>query len=331
MARTKKTVNENTNEKYTTNPNAIDENGIYMGEPDAKGNKSNAQIEYEKLRKKLESMDDEKRSEYLDAIKNRYVYDPNKYHMRIRIIFINELLAMSPGNKDIYATFIADHAIDAMTREDQINTLGAQEVVNKGRSVFDRDVNGNIVWPSYRWLGYFKATMGALGRDEETETTKVTSYKSKNDMNMSFTAEAYPINLPAGGVIGHCDRTIPGDEFKKRPTSIKSSETAPIGTVTTFTVQTNIKNAGKKGGPAVGYLDALRECLDTGVNYGTGEWRGSGKKGNFVWEELDEEGHVIGGNTLKVIGATTENPAFKEIFWAYIKSREVGAADTLTL
>jgi hypothetical protein len=41
--------------------------------------------------------------------------------------------------------------------------------------------------------------------------------------------------------------------------------------------------------------DLIREWLDYGELHGLGQWRNSGK-GSFVWEELDENGNVIGGN-----------------------------------
>lgn len=39
----------------------------------------------------------------------------------------------------------------------------------------------------------------------------------------------------------------------------------------------------------------MRECLDYGKLRGLGQWRNSGK-GRFVWDLLDENGRVIGGN-----------------------------------
>ena len=39
----------------------------------------------------------------------------------------------------------------------------------------------------------------------------------------------------------------------------------------------------------------MRECLDYGIRRGLAQWRNSGK-GRYVWEELDDDGNVIGGN-----------------------------------
>jgi hypothetical protein len=308
--------------KYTTPADEIDEaTGLYIGKPG-----SQARKEFERLMKLPEDV----RKRRIKACKDRYIYNPNKYHMNVRIILTKELLAMSPGTQNLYADFIAGHAIDAQTREDEVNTLGAQEVTTKGRSVFDI-INGKLVWPSRRWLGYFKAKTGADRKDDEAIVCDLSSYKGVFDENVSFTAEYFPVKLPlsAEGKTGICDRTMPGDGFK-RPTSIKSSQTAPAGTITSFTVQTNVKTVGKKGSE-MDFLDVLRECLDAGEFSGTGEWRGSGKKGTFIWEEVSDDGKVIGGNSEYYIGCNSDDPNFKDAFYDYVASIEVGEEDTLQL
>lgn len=318
MARPKKNAEAaaaESNAVYTTPKDEIcPETGLYMGKPG-----SRARTEYERIMK----MPRAKRDRYVKACKERYIYDPAKRHMNCQVIFICELLAASAGDKNIFANFIADHAIDAKTREDEVNAVGVREVVTKGRSIFDY-VNGQICWPSHRWLGYFKAKTGADRRDDETIVYDLSSYKGILDENTFFTAKNYPLIMPesANDKTGTCDRAMPGDGFK-RPTSIKSSETVPPGTVTSFVVQTNVKNVGKKG-EEKDYLDVLRECMDAGALSGTGEWRGSGKKGTFLWEELDDDGHVIGGTTLLYIGCTSEDPDFKDRFYEFLASRELG-------
>lgn len=322
MARTKKTAAvetaTTTSTSYTTPADRVDSDGIYIPV-------SNAGLkEYEKLQKA------KNRDALINGIKTRYIYDPDKEHMNVRVIFVKQVLAMSPGDKDLYANFIAQHAIDAAQREDEINTLGVKEVITKGRSVFDR-INGQIVWPSRRWLGFFKSRMKAQRQDTESDLCAMTSYTSKLDENISFGAEWYPVKIPKDGKITICDRTIPGDGFK-RETSIKSSEAAPAGTIMNFRVQTNIHNIGSKTkGVELTFLEAIRQCLDAGIKYGTGEWRGSGKQGTFVWEELDDDGKVIGGNTAEIIGCYSSDKNFKDKFWSYVDSHLIGEEDSLEL
>ena len=122
---------------------------------------------------------------------------------------------------------------------------------------------------------------------------------------------------------------MPGDGYK-RETAIKSSEGLPAGTVTGFTVQTNVLKTGKKGSEII-LMNVLRDCLDSGFKYGTGGWRGSGKKGQFLWEELDEDGNVIGGNMKTYIGLNSTDPGFKEAFYAFINAQDFDDSDDFCL
>lgn len=45
-------------------------------------------------------------------------------------------------------------------------------------------------------------------------------------------------------------------------------------------------------------MDMVRECLNYGRMRGIGQWRNSGK-GTYLWDELDDNGNVIGGNNKK--------------------------------
>lgn len=297
-----------------TSPDMIDKNGLFMGE------------DYEKIMSKKNA------DIMLKAIKNRYVYDPRKYTMRVRVYFTNELLAVAPGDPEMLASFNASKTMDAPTRDEEIQMMGAQAVTNKQREKFDRDIkNGNPLWGNWRWLGFFKARTKSLRSDEETLAATMTSYENVLNENVSFAGHFSKITIPKGKEIYVCDRPMPGDGFK-RETAIKSSEAAPAGTVTAFTVQTNVLKVGnKKKGVEFILMDELRDCLDSGAMFGTGGWRGSGKKGQFLWEELDSEGKVIGGNTKYYLGITSEDPNFKDVFYDYIRHMEVDDSDDFQL
>ena len=46
------------------------------------------------------------------------------------------------------------------------------------------------------------------------------------------------------------------------------------------------------------YVDIVCEWLDYGELRGMGQWRNSGK-GRFLWDELDSDGNMIGGNNRR--------------------------------
>ena len=70
--------------------------------------------------------------------------------------------------------------------------------------------------------------------------------------------------------------------------ALAASETVPAGTVLEFSVLVmNPKDA-----------ETVREWLDYGRLRGLFQWRNSGK-GAYLWDELDDNGNVIGGNNKK--------------------------------
>ena len=68
--------------------------------------------------------------------------------------------------------------------------------------------------------------------------------------------------------------------------ALANSETVPAGTVCEFTIIAMEESLMDK---------YVRDWLDFGRFNGIGQWRNA-SKGSFVWEELDKDGKVIGGN-----------------------------------
>lgn len=69
---------------------------------------------------------------------------------------------------------------------------------------------------------------------------------------------------------------------------IAKSETVPAGSTIEFEVECLDPKLE----------DMVRECLNYGRMRGIGQWRNSGK-GTYLWDELDANGNVIGGNNKK--------------------------------
>ena len=83
----------------------------------------------------------------------------------------------------------------------------------------------------------------------------------------------------------HCERILRANTPIGERTSIAKSESVPEGS----TIEFSFVFFDPK------LEDMMRECLDYGKFRGLGQWRNSGK-GRFVWDLLDENGRVIGGN-----------------------------------
>lgn len=293
-------------EACKTPKDMIDERGLFMGE------------NYTQIKKRKHG------EEELEALANLHVYDPVQEKMIVRVYFLGEFLGVTPGNPEMLSSHVANMTMNATTRDQEIEALGAQAVIDKGREHFDV-VNGQLQWKTHRWLAYIREQSQQNSYVKGTLASKCANLKNNVLNRISFTSDFCPIVLPEGAELSICDRPMPGDGYK-RETSIKSSESAPTGTVNCFVIQIkNILTSGNenkpKGEPLV--KEVVAEALDCGVlrGHGTGGWRGSGGYGTFLWEELDTNGVVIGGNTFKYLGTTSNEEDFKEKFYAFADSK----------
>ena len=213
----KELTREQLTEACMTPKDMIDENGIFMGE------------DYQSIIKKPNGL------KLIEGMKNRTKYDPNKESMWVRVYFTNTLLAVAPGNPEMKASHITKMSMDAMSRDQEIMLAGAQQVIDKERERFET-IDGRLVWSAHRWMAYLRDRANCIASVGDSKTSEASNLKANVLNRISFTRKFYPITLPAGGKLGHCDRSMPGDNYN-RATSIKSSEKAPIGTTTYFVIQ----------------------------------------------------------------------------------------------
>lgn len=215
--------------------------------------------------------------------------------IKVRVTFIEGVLGTASNNKEIYSEFIASKAPDAPSAEEEIAAVGVNEVVEKGTTVFPRMEDGTPFMYDYQIRGAFKDACGMLskltGRDEVTgkkkkavnESSKITAYKKVIDGLIFVQPRKIPIKFD--GDITICQRPLRAQTAQGERIALASSEEIPAGAQIEFTVLCL----------SADHVAAVKEWLDYGVLRGFGQWRNSGK-GKYVWEELDENGNVIGGN-----------------------------------
>lgn len=80
--------------------------------------------------------------------------------MHIRITLTEELLGTASNDPKIHEDFIASKAPDAPSREEEVEALGAEEVVQKGKTVFPRNSAGIPILWDYQVKGFLKDTVG---------------------------------------------------------------------------------------------------------------------------------------------------------------------------
>jgi hypothetical protein len=214
------------------------------------------------------------------------------YTMNVRLTFTDEILGTMSNNEDIYVEHIIGNALEEakktgkeipMSNFDEEIASVVNTEVEKGTTVFGRTDDGKPFLYDYQIRGFFKEACGFLRKAEGTKSSKVKAYKKLVDGEI-FVKDRRNL-FEVNGEITYCVRPLRASTMQGERVALSRSESIPAGSTITFTVTTLNK----------GNLDLVREWLDYGIVHGTGQWRNSGK-GRFVWEELDADGNVIGGN-----------------------------------
>ena len=267
----------------------------------------------------------------------------NEYN--VTMWFTQPLLGSAPGDPDIYKKFIASKAPDAPTREEELMTNTVENVAAKGTNVFlRRTVTGNPTLGQHTVKGFYKERITATKRQKGG--IEVTNHKTKIVGNITISPVFIDLQFPEELVkettedvfrkegFGHaqvvrfphepgsrfrkvmlptCDRPLQAETAQGKITSIASSEMAPAGTKIEYKLKIDVLKKDPLD------EDIMRTIL-TGIDHGTGQWRGSGEYGAFVAEIKDNNGNMIFENTSKVIGCTSDSDEFMDKLFEYIES-----------
>ena len=195
--------------------------------------------------------------------------------LKVQITTTEEILGTASANPEIHEEFIASKAPDAPSRAEEVAAVGAEEVFEKGMTVFPRDKDGNPIAWDYQWKGFFKDACGMLRKVEKSECGKIKAYKKEIDGLIFISPRQIPIEFD--GEVGICQRPLRAQTAQGERVALASSECIPAGAKMTFDIKMLV--------PA--HEKAIREMLDYGILRGFGQWRNSGK-GRFTYEILEE-------------------------------------------
>ena len=195
--------------------------------------------------------------------------------LKVKVKTFEEMLGTASANKEIHEEYIASKAPDAMSREEEVAAIGAEEVFEKGMTVFPRNAAGKpIVW-DYQWKGYFKDACGALRKIPGSKCAKIKAYKKEIDGLIFPQPREIPIEFD--GEMGICQRPLRGQTAQGERIALASSESIPAGAEMVFEIRLLLDE----------HEEAVKEMLDYGSLRGFGQWRNSGK-GRFTYEILEE-------------------------------------------
>ena len=192
--------------------------------------------------------------------------------LKIKVTTMDEMLGTASANPEIHREFIASNAPDAMTREEEVEAIGAEEVFEKGMTVFPKEGGKPFFW-DYQWRGYFKDACGMLRKLPRSECAKIKAYKKELDGLLFFTQRKIPVRFD--GEMGICQRPLRGQTAQGERIALASSESIPAGATMEFEIKVLDSSREK----------AILEMLDYGRLRGFGQWRNSGK-GRFTYEVL---------------------------------------------
>lgn len=190
--------------------------------------------------------------------------------LKVVVTLTEEMLGTASGDPNIHEEFIASKAPDAMSREEEVEALGAEEVVKKDKTVFPRNEDGRPFLWDYQVKGFFKDACGCLRRVSGSESSKIKAYKKEIDGLIFVEPRRIPIVFD--GEVGDCQRPLRAQTAQGERVALANSETVPAGSRMEFTVKMLCDDT-----------KLVEEWLDYGKLRGLGQWRNSGK-GRFDYE-----------------------------------------------
>ena len=101
--------------------------------------------------------------------------------IKVKVTMFEEILGTASANPEIHEEFIASKAPDAMSREEEVAAIGAEEVFEKGMTVFPRGDDGKPIAWDYQWKGFFKDACGMLRKVPGSACSKIKAYKKEID------------------------------------------------------------------------------------------------------------------------------------------------------
>ncbi len=204
--------------------------------------------------------------------------------MRVRLTFNDMVLGTASNNPDVHREFIASKAPDAASREDEVAALGADEVADKGMTVFPRLEDGTPFLWNYQVKGFFKDACSCARRCKASKSAKLRAHKKIIDGCIFVHPRKIPFRFD--GEVGNLQRPLRAQTAQGERVALAESETVPEGATVEFTVKLIADDCGP---------DTVREWLAYGCERGIGQWRNAGY-GVFTYELLDASGNVIETN-----------------------------------
>ena len=200
--------------------------------------------------------------------------------IRVKLTFVQEVLGTACNNPAVYDEYIAKKSGSVEKAAEEMETLPAGELEEKGMTVFHRDGDVPILY-DYMIAGFIKEALGAAveyGAIKFGTNQKVSKYTYKRvvDNQIFVTPRKLHLVLPEGGAIGECVRPLRCETMRGDRVALAKSETVPEGTTVEFFVMV-MHDA---------LVPLVTDAFVRGAMKGIGQWRNAGN-GRFVFEMVE--------------------------------------------
>ena len=169
--------------------------------------------------------------------------------LKVRITFKQGVLGTQTGDKECYRSFIGSKAPDATTLEDEVANLGADEVIEKGKTFFPRHDDKPFIY-DYQLKGFFKSACSAMSKVKGSKSEKMKAFKKNIDLRI-FIKDRYNFfdNVTE---ITELQRPLRANTPTGERVSLAISEMINAGATVDFTVVCLVDED----------IDTAQECLD---------------------------------------------------------------------
>lgn len=216
----------------------------------------------------------------------------NSVHIDIR--FIQPILGTASADPEIHERFIASKAPDAPSLKEEVEALGAEELVERGTTVFPRRKDGTPFLWDYQAKGFLKDACKAMREADGSVSANIPAYKTKIDTLVFVSPRNINLVMPEGGEVKIMQRPLRAETAQGPRVALASSEMLPAGTTCSFDITTLAQTVGTR--KVANLREAIVEWFAYGQLRGIGQWRNAGW-GSFVCRITDgKTGEVIFDN-----------------------------------
>lgn len=196
---------------------------------------------------------------------------------KVRLTLVSPILGACPQDNKLYETYIASKAPDSADIAEEIALLGAEEVAERGKTVFLRK-DGRPCLAQHVIKGFFKEATKMMRRVPGSKAGRIKNYKEQFAGGV-FINNHEPVIINFAGEMECNQRPLRIEDAAGKRTAIASSEQIPAGATMVFEIVCLTKEV----------YDAIPELLDYGFHHGIGQWR-NGDYGRFTWEDITSNG-----------------------------------------